>query len=164
MGIIEDKIETDWDYTIIEIFNPEGTLVRTDTVDFDTDKTRDFAYKYDIDWPVDNYSGKYTVVSTYDTEISETTFMYTAIEPDSEGWFSTQEPFVVYLEVRDLTTGYTIYNEFGIGMLEPHGVSKVAISWVPEQPGNYELRSIVFDNLQNTEWMSGIATLPIVIS
>lgn len=73
------------------------------------------------------------------------------------------QPFVVYLEVRDAETGYTVFNEFGMGTLNPDGSAEVGISWIPNADGKYELRSFVVDSLQSTERISRVATLPIAI-
>ncbi|MEW6603311.1 MAG: hypothetical protein AB1351_01325 [Thermoproteota archaeon] len=75
----------------------------------------------------------------------------------------TTEQFAVYLEVRDLT-GYTVFNEFAIGTINPVDSIKVAMSWMPEKAGNYEVRSFVIDDPQNMRWISPIKIVRIVVS
>ena len=75
----------------------------------------------------------------------------------------TAESFVAYLEVRDMT-GYTIFNEFAIGTINPDESIDVAMSWMPEKAGHYEIRSFVVEKLQNAEWMSPVKSIRMVVT
>jgi hypothetical protein len=72
-------------------------------------------------------------------------------------------PFVGIIEVRD-EDGITTMLRWQTGVLGPNSGLDVAASWVPETPGNYEVRSFVVSNLSNPQILSEVVASMFTIS
>lgn len=63
------------------------------------------------------------------------------------------QPFIAVVEIRD-TDGTTLYLQLQKGVLYPLGEVEVAISWIPEQAGMYQIRTFAIDELEDPEPLS----------
>jgi hypothetical protein len=59
-------------------------------------------------------------------------------------------PFVALVEVRD-SSGITIYLAWQTGVLDAGDRSEVGLSWTPEEPGDYQVRTFVISSLNNPQ-------------
>jgi hypothetical protein len=62
-------------------------------------------------------------------------------------------PFVALIEVRD-SNGVTMYLAWQTGTLGPNGEIEVGLSFVPDEPGTYAIRTFVISDLSNPEILS----------
>jgi len=67
------------------------------------------------------------------------------------------QPFTAILEVRD-ANDVTIYLQWQKGILGPSDISGIGLSWTPERPGNYLIRTFVVSDMLNGEVLSPVAT------
>lgn len=116
--------------------------------------------------------------------MSENTEAETPVTKDFEGnklenvtaghqvWLSTEiennlevdKAFVVLLEVRD-PDGVTIFLEWQTAMVGPNGTVEVAIPWVPDTNGTYEIRTFVLSSLTNSpEVLSTVKQSQVIVS
>ena len=84
-----------------------------------------------------------------------------AINLDSDN--AKDVPFVGIIEVRN-EDGITTTLRWQTGVLAPNSGLDIAASWVPETPGNYEVRSFVVSNLSNPQILSEVVESTIAIS
>jgi hypothetical protein len=61
------------------------------------------------------------------------------------------QPFVVIIEIRDMADHTTQYIQVQKGVLLPDGKAEVAVSWIPDKVGTYEVRSFAVDKLKDPE-------------
>jgi hypothetical protein len=73
------------------------------------------------------------------------------------------QPFVALLEVRD-SNGVTIFLAWQTGTLPANDQTQVGLSWTPEEPGNYEVRTFVISDLNNPRVLSLVATSDITVN
>ncbi len=73
------------------------------------------------------------------------------------------QPFVALVEVRD-ADGITVYLQWQTGTLNPNGSANIGLSWTPDAPGTYELRTFVISNLLNPSALSPVVTSSVTVS
>ncbi len=95
-----------------------------------------------------------------DSVIAASPFMLTATLTNN----STQSlSYVAVLELRD-SDGITQFLEFHMSRLDPSIPSNIAGSWMPDRPGEYELRIFAISDLENPDILSTIGTATTTIS
>jgi hypothetical protein len=75
----------------------------------------------------------------------------------------TVRPFAAIVEVRN-ADGITVYLQWQTGTLNPHGNTNVGLSWTPDAPGQYSVRTFVVNNIANPAALSQIASTTINVS
>jgi hypothetical protein len=98
-------------------------------------------------------------IETCDDCVSSMIFLTTELKNS----LGSDQPFAIYLDIKDLTA-VTVFNAYQTGTMNANSTSEVGISWIPAEAGRYELRAIVFNDLQNTERMSNLQRTPILIT
>lgn len=160
-----DNPDGRYEVRAIAYSDPETMKVHTD-MRFVPVQLGDPSYSHAV--PEDRqYDIVITNFSVKDTEGSKMSLCTGCIPPNSLLMLSTEvknpnsmvEPFVVYFEVRDVATGLTLFNEFGIGTIEGYNLAEIAVSWTPSLAGRYELRSFVVNDLQDPRKFSPIETM-----
>lgn len=73
------------------------------------------------------------------------------------------QAFVALVEVRD-ADGITVYLQWQTGTLNPNGSANIGLSWTPDAPGTYELRTFVISNLLNPSALSPVVTSTVTVS
>ena len=79
--------------------------------------------------------------------------------------FATDDrtPYVLFIEARD-ETGITVFSEFAIGQIEPLGQTTIGLSWSPDEPGEYILRSFALATLNNVAPLTAISERAVTVS
>jgi hypothetical protein len=75
----------------------------------------------------------------------------------------TVRPFAAIVEVRD-ANGITVYLQWQTGTLNAHGSTNVGLSWTPDAPGTYTVRTFVVNSIANAAALSPIASSTITVS
>jgi hypothetical protein len=73
------------------------------------------------------------------------------------------QPFVALIEVRD-SNGITVFIGWGTGVLNPSDQSTVGVSWTPQDPGDYEVRTFVIDDFDSPQVLSDVQTSDLTVS
>ena len=73
------------------------------------------------------------------------------------------QAFVAYLELRN-ADGIAVFSGLGIGTLGSNQSSEIALSWTPEESGEYQLRAFATDNSEDRDWISGVQNTTITIA
>jgi hypothetical protein len=73
------------------------------------------------------------------------------------------QPFVALLEVRD-NNGVTIFLAWQTGTLPANDRTQVGLSWTPEDPGDYQVRTFVISDLTNPRVLSLVSTSDITVN
>ncbi len=76
---------------------------------------------------------------------------------------ATAQPFVALVEVRD-SDRITVYLQWQTGTLNPNGSANIGLSWTPDAPGTYELRTFVISNLLSPSALSPVVTSSVTVS
>lgn len=50
-------------------------------------------------------------------------------------------PYILFIEARD-DKGITVFTQFAIGQIDAFGQTTIGLSWSPDEPGEYLLRSL----------------------
>jgi hypothetical protein len=66
--------------------------------------------------------------------------------------YDKTQPFIVIVEVRDNTDETTLYLQLQKGVLNPFGEVEVAISWILDKAGMYQIRTFAIDELDAVEF------------
>ena len=77
--------------------------------------------------------------------------------------YPNDQPFVLIIEIRNKTSLATEYIQLQKGVLNGDGKFEVAISFVPDKVGVYEVRAFIVDRLKNPEFFSTIVGTTIEI-
>lgn len=72
-------------------------------------------------------------------------------------------PFTALIEVRD-SNDVTVYLAWQTGVLAAGGQSEVGLSWTPENPGDYTVRTFVISDLDNPRVLSLVVESDITVS
>ena len=72
------------------------------------------------------------------------------------------ENFIAVVEARN-SIGITEMLEFQTGQTSGTGGVEVGISWTPEEPGSYELRTFLLSDLLEPQVLSGVSTKQITV-
>lgn len=72
------------------------------------------------------------------------------------------ENFIVVVEARN-SIGITEMLEFQTGQTGRGGSVEVGISWTPEEPGGYELRTFLLSDLLEPQMLSAVSTKQIIV-
>ncbi len=75
----------------------------------------------------------------------------------------TVRPFAAIVEVRN-ADGITVYLQWQTGTLTPNGNTNVGLSWTPDAPGSYSVRTFVVNDIANPAALSQIASTTINVS
>jgi len=73
------------------------------------------------------------------------------------------QEFVALVEVRD-DTGVTVFLAWQTGTLPANGQTQVGLSWIPEDSGDYEVRTFVISDLDNPRVLSLVSTSNITVN
>lgn len=73
------------------------------------------------------------------------------------------QPFAAILEVRD-SSGVTVFLAWQTGSLNQAGQTQVGLSWTPDNPGNYTIRTFVISDLNNPQILSKVMESQITVS
>lgn len=73
------------------------------------------------------------------------------------------QPFVALIEVRD-SNGVTVFLGWQTGTLPANGQINVGLSWTPDSPGDYEVRTFVISSLDNPRVLSTVSTTDITVN
>lgn len=76
---------------------------------------------------------------------------------------ATVQPYVSLVQVRDFA-GITVYIAWQSGTLIPGGSSTIGVSWVPEEPGEYEVRTFAISSFEEAAVISELATSKALVS
>jgi hypothetical protein len=71
--------------------------------------------------------------------------------------------FAAIVEVRD-ADGFTVMLQWQTGILNPNGRAEIGISWTPDAPGEYTVRTFVLTSIQNPGILSPIAESTVTVS
>jgi hypothetical protein len=71
--------------------------------------------------------------------------------------------FVAIIEVRD-SDGVTVSIGWQTGSINPQDNTEVAMSWIPENPGTYELRTFLISSLSNPQILTPVASSEVAVS
>lgn len=72
-------------------------------------------------------------------------------------------PFTALIEVRD-SNGVTVYLAWQTGVLNPSGQVEVGLSWIPENPGDYTIRTFIISDLETLRVLSPVVDSDITVS
>jgi hypothetical protein len=72
-------------------------------------------------------------------------------------------PFVAIMEVRD-AAGVTVSLGWQRGTAQPQGHPELGMSWVPERPGNYELRTFLISDLLSPRILSNVTSATVTVT
>ena len=72
-------------------------------------------------------------------------------------------PFVAIIEIRD-AVGVTVSIGWQSGTARPQGTAELGMSWVPELPGNYELRTFLVSDLRNPRILSSVSSSSVTVT
>jgi len=72
-------------------------------------------------------------------------------------------PFVAIMEVRD-AAGVTVSLGWQSGTAQPQGHPELGMSWVPERPGNYELRTFLISDLLSPRILSTVTSATVTVT
>ena len=72
-------------------------------------------------------------------------------------------PFVAIMEVRD-AAGVTVSLGWQSGTAQPQGHPELGMSWVPERPGNYELRTFLISDLLSPRILSNVTSATVTVT
>ncbi len=86
-------------------------------------------------------------------------FLSTAITNNQD----TPQPFAAIVEVRD-ADGITVYLQWQQSTLTANGKVDVGLSWTPDAPGTYTVRTFVVNNISSPQALSPIAQSTITVS
>jgi hypothetical protein len=75
----------------------------------------------------------------------------------------TVRPFAAIVEVRN-ADGITSYLQWQTGSLNANGNTNIGLSWTPDAPGTYTVRTFVVTDIANPAALSAIATSTITVS
>lgn len=73
------------------------------------------------------------------------------------------QPFAAIVEVRD-ADGITIYLQWQTGTLNANGTSGIGLSWTPDMPGTYTVRTFVLSSIANPQVLSPVAESTYTVS
>lgn len=76
---------------------------------------------------------------------------------------ATAQPFAAIVEVRD-ADGITQYLQWQTGTLNANGSTNVGLSWTPNAPGTYSIRTFVVSDIAHPSALSLIASTNITVS
>jgi hypothetical protein len=71
--------------------------------------------------------------------------------------------FVAILEVRD-SSGVTVSIGWQSGSLSAQGQTEVGMSWLPEDPGNFQVRTFLISDLLSPQVLSEVASTMVKVS
>lgn len=79
--------------------------------------------------------------------------------------FATKDktPYVLFIEARD-EKGITVFSEFAIGQIEQFGQTTIGLSWSPDEPGEYLLKSFALATFDNVAPLTTISERAVTIS
>ena len=69
----------------------------------------------------------------------------------------SSRPFLALFDVRD-SDGVSVYIAWQTGMVIPRNDVVVGISWMPEEAGDYEIRTFLISDWTNPEVLSPVAS------
>ena len=72
-------------------------------------------------------------------------------------------PFAGIVEVRD-AQGFTTYLQWQTGTLQPNATANIGLSWTPDSPGQYTIRTFVVSQIQNPSALSEISQTTVNVS
>ncbi len=73
------------------------------------------------------------------------------------------QQFAAIVEVRD-EDGFTVYLQWQTGTLQANGRTNIGLSWTPDAPGTYEIRTFAISNLSNPAVLSTVSTSTVTVS
>lgn len=73
------------------------------------------------------------------------------------------QPFTILVETRD-SDGATVNLQVQKGTLNANGSADVAISWIPQERGTFQIRAFVVSSLKNPDVLSALVTKLITVS
>lgn len=73
------------------------------------------------------------------------------------------QQFAAIVEVRD-ADGFTVYLQWQTGTLQANGSTNIGLSWTPDAPGTYEIRTFAISNLSNPAVLSPVSTSTVTVS
>lgn len=73
------------------------------------------------------------------------------------------QPFAGIVEVRD-ADGFTVMLQWQTGVLNANGTTEIGISWTPDAPGEYTVRTFVLTSIQNPGILSPIEESTVTVS
>jgi hypothetical protein len=76
---------------------------------------------------------------------------------------ASPQDFVALIEVRD-SSGITIFLAWQTGTLNANGQTQVGLSWTPEVPGDYDVRTFVISDLNDPRVLSTVSESTITVS
>lgn len=71
-------------------------------------------------------------------------------------------PFLAIIEVRD-SDDITVHLGWTGGRAEPNSAHDLGWSWLPDRPGNYELRTFVVSELKSPRVLSAVETKAVTV-
>jgi hypothetical protein len=74
-----------------------------------------------------------------------------------------EQPFVAIIEVRD-SSGVTVFIGWQRGTLAPQGRTEVGMSWIPQEPGNFQVRTFLISDLLSPNVLSEVFASPVTVS
>ncbi|HKU49255.1 MAG TPA: hypothetical protein VJP79_04845 [Nitrososphaera sp.] len=80
----------------------------------------------------------------------------------SGGNATESQNFIAMVEARS-SVGITQLLEFQTGQVSEDGSVEIGISWTPDEPGNYQLRTFLLSDLKNPEVLSAVTTKEITV-
>jgi hypothetical protein len=72
-------------------------------------------------------------------------------------------PFVAIMEIRD-AAGVTVSIGWQSGTVQPQTGAEIGMSWVPEGPGNYELRTFLISDMLNPVILSSVSSSEVTVT
>lgn len=93
------------------------------------------------------FVGQQTTLSTWITSTSQ----------------NTEFPFVAIMEVRN-AEGQTVSLVWHSGYLYPQSRTEVGMSWIPQEPGAYELRTFLVSEFQNPQILSKVSSSAVTVT
>ena len=72
-------------------------------------------------------------------------------------------PFVAIIEVRD-SSGVTVSIGWQSASLPAHGQTEVGMSWLPKDPGNFQVRTFLISDLLSPQVLSEVASTMVTVS
>jgi hypothetical protein len=72
-------------------------------------------------------------------------------------------PYVLIIEARD-EKGMTVFAQFAIGEIDAFGQTTIGLSWSPDEPGEYLLRSFALTSFDNFVPLTTISESTVRIS
>ena len=76
---------------------------------------------------------------------------------------SNEIRFVAIIEVRD-AEGVTVSMGWQSGTVQPQGRTELGMSWIPERPGQYEVRTFLISDLLSPTVLSSVSSSEVTVS